>query len=357
MTILYCQLIVSKESLENRRLFFVEKWDKKKQNQELMEQIYFELSQTEKSNQAYFLKRSVRMHNCGTYLKFSECPNGCPESRHLINASFCTQRMCTLCQWRKSLFIYHQFLTVAHEVANICPGTKYVFITLTGRNVSAEKLSNEITHYLKSLRRLIRYKAFKAIKGTFRTLEISYNPVEDTYHPHFHIIGAVQKSYFTKPNLYISQKKLTNLWKKAFQVDYNPIVHIEKVRKKKKDHESAIQKFKKLDNNLAGAAAEVAKYSVKFSDIFNSENKNEVVRVLDHALNCRRLVGYTGIMKTAYQNLKLNDVEDSDLVDVDGTKLDENCRCEICKSELNDVVRLYNFNKHQYKEYIKKGDE
>lgn len=334
----------------------MEKWNKKKQNQELIEKIYFELSQTEKdkNNKSYYQKRADRLHNCGTYLKFKECLKGCAGSKHLIDANFCTLRLCSMCQWRKSLFVYHQFLTVAHEIENICPGLKYVFLTLTGKNVSAKKLPSELTHYLKSFKRLSQYKAFKAIKGMFRTLEISYNSKENTYHPHFHIIGVVQKSYFTDTLQYISQDKLTSLWKKAFQVSYNPIVDIRKVRKNKKNQETAIQKIKQINNNLSGAAAEVAKYSVKFSDILNSKNKNEVVKVLDHSLNRRRLVGYTGIMKTAYQNLKLNNVDDSDLVDVDGIELDENCKCKICKSELNDVVRLYNFNEHQYKEYVKK---
>ena len=330
----------------------MEKWNDKKNNQSIIENIYLELSQTEK-DQAYYLKKANRLHDCGTWLKFLACPKG--HERHLVGANFCKLRLCSMCQWRRSLFTYHQFLTVAHKVQELCPGSKYIFLTLTGKNVTAQELPGAITHYLNSFRRLTRYKAFKqAIKGTFRTLEISYNAESNTYHPHFHIIGVVNKSYFLKSKIYISQNKLTDLWQKAFQVDYTPICDVRKVRKRDQKKSTVLDEMKKQNDVLAGAAAEVAKYSVKFADILNSNNKNEVIKVLDDALNHRRLIGYTGIMKKAYEALKLNDVEDSDLVDVGETNFDENCQCSICQSEMIHENCLFNFQEKKYKKYEKK---
>ena len=260
-----------------------------------------------------------------------------------------------MCQWRRSLFVYHQFLTVAHEVLNQRPDTDFVFLTLSRKNVTGDKLSQEITHYLKSFRRLNKYKDFRAIKGTFRTLEITYNSKDNTYHPHFHIIGVVNKSYFKKSEYYISQKKLSKLCQKAFQIDYVPIVDIRKVRQKKEDKKTVLDAIKDRENNLASAAAEVAKYAVKFSNIFNSDNKNQVVKILDHALNSRRLIGYSGIMKEVYQALKLNDIEDSDLIDVGETNFDEKCNCKICRSELINEDCLFDYGIKKYKKIEKKG--
>ena len=316
-----------------------------------MSEIYFSLSQTEQKSY-YYKKRAERLTNCGTWLQFMQCPNGHKESTYLKTANFCKLRLCSLCQWRRSLFTYHQFLTVAHEVQERCSGCQFIFMTLTGKNVTAEELPNAITHYLKSFRRLTMYKIFKqAIKGTFRTLEITYNARTNTFHPHFHIISVVNSSYFHESSKnYISQKRLTELWKKAFQVEYTPIVDIRKVRKKKENKKTVLKAVNELNNDLAGAAAEVAKYAVKFSDIFKSKNKQEVVKVLDLALAGRRMIAYTGIMKQAHIALKLKDVEDSDLTDTEGSNFDEKCNCKICRSELAIIDWLFNFGYGKYKE-------
>ena len=44
------------------------------------------------------------------------------------------------------------------------------------------------------------------IKGYVRKLEITYNKERDDYNPHFHVLIAVNKSYFTDKNYYINQK-------------------------------------------------------------------------------------------------------------------------------------------------------
>jgi len=332
------------------------KWNKKKNYELKMYNIYqnISLSPFQDSDSSYYQKKASLLKTCGTYLKFLECPQGHKEATYLNTANFCKIRLCSMCQWRRSLFVYRQFLIVAHQVQEKHPDSNYVFITLTGKNIPASVLSSELTHYIKSFYRLSQFKIFKkSIKGTFRTLEISYNSETDTYHPHLHIIGVVDKSYFAYTRDYISQKKLTDLWQKAFQVDYTPIVDIRKVRPRKKKQKTVLQEVNTLDNNLLGAAAEVAKYSVKFSDIFKAKNKEEVVQVLDGALKNRRLIGYTGLMKEAYQQLKLKDVDSSDLVNIDEINFNEKCECSICKSELIQVQYFFDFTLKKYKEQKK----
>jgi len=325
------------------------KWDKKKKDELKMYDIYEDISLSQVQDSSYYQKKASLLKTCGTYLKFFECPQGHKEGTFLKGANFCKIRLCPMCQWRRSLFVFRQFLIVAHQVQEICPGTKYVFITLTGKNVSASVLPAELTHYIKSFRRLLTYKVInKSIKGTFRSLEITYNSETDTYHPHLHIIGVVNKSYFKKDD-YISQRKLTDLWQKAFQIDYTPTVHIRKVRPKNKHQKTVLQEVNTLDNNLSGAAAEVAKYSVKFNDIFKAKNKEEVVHVLDGALKSRRLLAYTGVMKDAYQRLKLQDVDSSDLANIDEINFDEKCECSVCKSELVQIQYLFH---HPSKKYL-----
>lgn len=75
------------------------------------------------------------------------------------------------------------------------------------------------------------------------------------YHPHFHVILMVNKSYLTDSTSYISQERWTSLWKESLQCDYTPIVHIQPFRS-------------------AGGkeVAEVSKYTVKDNDYLVKSN-------------------------------------------------------------------------------------
>ena len=91
-----------------------------------------------------------------------------------------------------------------------------IFLTLTAPNVSAEELNDEIKHYNHSFKKLMERKEVKAIvKGYARKLEITYNEERDDYHPHFHVLIAVDKSYFNNNRLYISRDRWLELWQQG----------------------------------------------------------------------------------------------------------------------------------------------
>src|SRR5699024_5792648 len=71
---------------------------------------------------------------------------------------------------------------------------EFIFLTLTAPNVPADELNDEIKHYNQSFQRLMQRKEVKQIvKGYARKLEITYNEERDDYHPHFHVLIAVNK--------------------------------------------------------------------------------------------------------------------------------------------------------------------
>lgn len=309
----------------------------------------------------YYQKKINLLSGCGNILTFVQCPYGHQEAQRLKQAYFCKQRLCPMCQWRRSLFTFHDFLTVAHRAQENNPGIQFVLITLTARNVPTDRLQDEINHYMESYKRLIKYKRFsKAIIGTYRTFEITANEQRNDFHPHFHIIGAVNKSYFDSRD-YIKHDELMKMWRKAFQIDYDPNVDIRKVKKRKKNVKTIYEEIKENivhltpeeqgqaliqeiaesensspDISIAQAGAEVAKYAVKVSDILNQKNRNEVIEVLDSVLYNRRFIAYGGILDEARKQLKsenkIQDIENSDLINVSNDK--ELCQCPICQSEL-----------------------
>lgn len=242
-------------------------------------------------------KKSERMKECANWLAFHRKEDG---TMKLHDARFCRVRLCPICQWRRSLKTFAQMSQVL-EIAK-SDGYQFIFLTLTMRNCKADRLSEELTHILLAFNRLMKYKDVqKAVKGYYRGCEVTHNLVADEYHPHLHVILAVNKSYFSGKT-YISQARWSELWQRALQVKYTPIVDVRKC------------------NGGVKAIAEACKYAVKPSDILNMDDWDltvETVRTLDKALENRRFVGLGGCLKEIHKSLHLDDMEDGDLVHVE----------------------------------------
>ena len=295
--------------------------------------------------------KSYRCSECGNWLEFRRFGDG---TLKLKSANFCKVRLCPMCSWRRSLKIFSQVSRIMDYVTSE-KDLRYIFVTLTVRNVQGDELSKEITKMFKAYELLTKRREMKKVsKGWFRCLEVTHNWARgDDYHPHIHIIIAVNKSYYASKD-YISQDKLKQIWRECAKLDYNPVVNIKNVKPKAVEGD-------KLD--YGKAVAEVAKYTVKATDFiikppdnvkFDYENQQKLeewakketdkaVAVLDKALANRRLIAYGGIMREAHKNLNLDDSEDGDLVKVGD---DESIR-----ADLAHVIEVYKWHVG-YKNYI-----
>ena len=329
--------------------------------------------------------KAEKVRHCGSSLKFNVCPSG--HEKRLSWANFCRVRLCPMCAWRRSLLVAHQIKTVAHEAVKRQP-MRWLFLTLTIRNCRGDDLGDTISHLMKSWDRLARRKAFTdVVVGWFRSLEITRNLLEDTYHPHFHVLLGVKPSYFRKG--YLKTEDWVSLWRECLQVDYDPICDIRIVRNKRNiEREMKILEQKGIflspdgrlvEADLAGSAvAELSKYATKSDDYIvynrykqkqvrdkvklvpvvssgvNLDKTDEVVATLDMALSRRRLLAYGGLLKEVWNELqaqgKVQDVEDDqvDLVHVDDDSI---CRCSVCGS--NMLEELYSWIP-EVKNYVKK---
>src|SRR5699024_9771298 len=147
------------------------------------------------------------------------------------------------CAWKKSR---KDALALSAMRADLKQEEKkeFIFLTLTAPNVPAEALNYEIKHYNQSVQRLMQRKEVKQIvKGCARKLEITYNEERDDYHPHFHVLIAVNKSYFDQATQYISRDRWLELWQ---PVTKNPLItqgHVRKVRSLKESRNLEIAKY------------------------------------------------------------------------------------------------------------------
>lgn len=244
-----------------------------------------------------------------------------------------------MCAWRRQLKIFAQVSKVMDSALQI-KDYRFIFLTLTCKNIYAEDVRNTLDNLFKSFNLLTKRKQFKqSVKGWFRALEITHkldvNSKDfNTYHPHFHVILMVNKSYFNKPEIYISQEKWTSLWKSCLKVDYTPIVNVKAFKVSSK-------------SKVAKSVAEAAKYTAKDKDYLISDNEemtDSSVQVLDGALANRRLTAFGGELKKIHKELNLDNAEDGDLVN---TNQDEELR-----EDVDYIIERYKWN-IGYNQYIK----
>ena len=251
-------------------------------------------------------KRFLKVSDCGTFLEYRVTEQ---ESR-LHTANFCKDRLCPMCNWRRSLKIFGQVSQVMDVLEQ--QGYQFLFLTLTVKNCSGSDLPDTVQMLFDGWRKMYNKKSVfqKAVAGSFRSLEVTRNKETGLFHPHFHVILAVCPDYFSGRN-YLSQAEWACLWRSCCSLDYNPIVDIRKIKPNSK--------------GISGAVAEVSKYAVKSADFLDGtmDEKISYVSAFLSSLTGRRLCSFTGCFDKARKQLALDDIEDGNLVHVDGDSLRE----------------------------------
>jgi len=220
-----------------------EAWDIHRSEAQDVEAMYREIRWPAFQNIADHIR------NCSGYLGFALVPdeNG-EEKLKLTRVYFCRARYCPVCQWRRQLVLKAKFTEALECIYERRPDVRWVFLTLTVKNVPIEELRTTIKDMNSAWIRLMRRKDVKGILGWAKAVEVTRGTDGDA-HPHFHILLMVKPSYFTG-KYYISQRKWTQMWRECMKLDYTPIVHVQAVK-----------------NNEKKAIAELMKYSVKPSDL------------------------------------------------------------------------------------------
>ena len=318
-----------------------------------------------------YLSKFSRVDNCGTLLEFGVTAD---KQYKLHKANFCKDRLCPMCSWRRTYKIFGQVSKIMNVIEN---DYKFIFLTLTVPNCYGWELSNLIDKMQKAFNYITyKNKKFKAsVCGYFKALEVTHdvepvitkkmykkklnyykklglsvgdvNPNFNKYHPHFHCILAVSPSYFHKE--YINHDEWLEIWRNAMHDSSITQVDVRLCKPKNetiKPHEKAAYK------KISSAVAEAAKYSVKSNDYLIKDDIDMTdmsVENLFDALSGRRLCTLGGVFKNTLKQLKLDDMENGDLVFVDGEKIRKDLFIQILRYEwscgaykLTDVEEVQN---------------
>jgi len=265
-----------------------------------------------------------RIEECGNWLNFiADCD---VTKQKLAAANFCKWRFCPMCTMLKAkkdamkIAVCMTYIAEEHR-------QKFIFVTLTTPNVKADKLNEEIDNYNEAFKRLIKRDEIKVMNnGYIRKLEITYdgepvitkemyekrrgyyerrglivgdpNPNYDTYHPHFHVVFAVNSGYFYGGN-YVEQAIWLELWRKCMRDFSITQVDVRGVTCRNDSNEMA--EGYKFD------AAEFAKYAAKDKDFMHSRS---VFDVFYCALKGRQVLTYGGLFAEANKKLKNDELEE-----------------------------------------------
>lgn len=278
----------------------IESWAKYKQYNKTLASLYTKALDIDSTLMSPARLASIK--ECGEILIYRKIDKA---TRKLTQASFCRDRLCPMCNWRKSLKLYQQVGAIVELIETWQP-TRYLFVTLTIRNVDGAELSDAINRLNKGFTRLIdgtqhhaKSKNFrKYLLGYMKSIEITYNRRTDTYHPHIHAIIAVRPSYFRAG--YLTKIEWAEMWGDAMNVDYAPSIDVQAI--------APCEQKKKV--------AEIVKYPVKSTDVLEIDDEKQAIEAiitLRKAMHGRRLVTYGKQFREAARKLKLKDIEQINL--------------------------------------------
>lgn len=237
----------------------------------------------------YYARKYERLEQCSTYLEFRREKS--TKKYKLINTNLCRVRLCPLCAYKRSLAVYHNTSDIINYINSNYSRSKYLFLTLTIKNVPGSQLSNAIDDLTRGWQNLSKQKRIKdVVLGTVRSIEITYNKRTDTYHPHLHVLIHTSNDIYAGRN-YISQAEFAERWRSAVGIDYQPVIDVRRLR-----------------YNSGREVAEIAKYSVK--PLQWDKCAESVIITLDDVLHKRHLLSLSGTMREAKKQLKINDIED-----------------------------------------------
>ena len=262
-----------------------------------------------------FHSYSQRIHYCSDLLEFGLAPQEDTSLKLKLRAArFCRLRHCPVCQWRRSLMWKAKAYKVLPKVVAEYPTHRWLFLTLTQRNVPITELRDTLKHMNKSFQRMVQRKIWPA-EGWLRSTEVTRGR-DGNAHPHFHTLLLVPRSYFGKK--YIRQSNWVELWRSCMRLDYNPILDCRAVKQGSKPME---------------LVPELLKYVTKESDLVADR---EWFLELTRQMHKMRAVATGGVLK---QYLKELEEEPEDLVG------------EADEPEVQDEASLYFGWKRSQKKY------
>ena len=267
-------------------------WDKHRANADKVEAHY---------KGSEFSDYASRMNLCSQLLEFGLVPDWDTDTLKLKlrSSRFCRVRHCPVCQWRRSLMWKAKAYKVLPKIIQEYPKHRWLFLTLTVKNVAIADLRNTLQHMNRSFQRMSQRQAWPA-EGWLRSTEVTRGR-DGSAHPHFHCLLMVKPSYFGKG--YMKQEDWVELWRKSLRIDYNPVLDCRAVKRGQEPMQ---------------LIPEILKYCTKESDLVGDR---DWFLELTRQMQKMRCIATGGILKQYLRDLEaepedlIGEGDDSDPID------------------------------------------
>ena len=249
-------------------------WDKHRSFADRVESFY---------GNSEFSRYSQRIHYCSELLQFGLVPQEDTSLKlKLRSARFCRLRHCPVCQWRRSLMWKAKAYKVLPKVVEVYPNHRWLFMTLTQKNVPISELRETLRSMNSGFSRFVKLKAFLA-EGWMRSTEVTRGR-DGNAHPHFHCLLLMPRSYFGRN--YVKQSEWVEMWRKSMRLDYNPVIDVQAVKEGSRPME---------------LVPELLKYCVKESDLVADR---EWFLELTRQMHKMRAIATGGVLKAYLKELE-----------------------------------------------------
>lgn len=330
--------IVNNGSLENpRKEDITQKWaDHKEMN----------LRVARKMMKIGYEGRGYRMAECATQLVYNYCPD-CDQYT-VARTNLCRDRFCPTCNWRLSLQRYINMSRITDKLADEYADAHYSFVTLTVRNCMPHELSDTMNRMYEAWDRLMHRKVMldkdTGAAGWAKSIELTYNPVTHTIHPHYHVLVVWRKRNI--PRWGITKAENDRYEEKVYQDHADQMLSAWVKSCEKSGLEAVIdaqnaQSIHRKNNageSMAAAICETFKYAIKSKQL--DEMPYKEFKILVDEIGGKRMVAFGGIIKEIAAQIKVN----METIDDEGTAV-----CRHCGSmDVDRLVYRWAFGEGRY---------
>lgn len=238
-----------------------------------------------------YTRRGQRVAMCGDMLGV--------QAGRVVVQWHCDDRLCPLCAAKNARRVAANARVVLERAQHEAMLKPYL-LTLTQRNCRENELTDRVSDMLKSWDSITHglRKNRRFLQGYARTIEITVNYHDGSYHPHLHSIMLLSPD---APREMLRARYWAALWAKYMDTKrYQDIIPVCDIRPIKPN------KRKRLTSTSA-AAAEVAKYTAKSGSILSHAGAYERILAIDQAISGRRLRSYGGVWRTIRAQMRLED--------------------------------------------------
>src|SRR5699024_9677810 len=152
-------------------------------------------------------KNAERVKDCAEVLEYKVSYE--TGGKTLYRVWFCKSRLCPMCNWRRAMKHGIQSQKVVAEVIKQKPTVRWLFLTLTVRNVyDGTELNKRLSDMTKGLNRMKKNKKMnKNLLCFMRATQATVHNIDNSDNQHMHMSACLESTYFYHTENYRNQKQ------------------------------------------------------------------------------------------------------------------------------------------------------